>query len=159
MHKKLSTDFIMSALSKDGKKTFRSTIYVPDLVFEEARYQLLDYYPKGKGKGRIIPRRYGLVGRAFRAEGSLTQNAVPGDVQQLVIDWGMTRDEAARKNTRHSFSCVLLKEAEIVIAGIYVDSEAAGAFPDIAAFESAIEAGARELGLLESLGALSAEIC
>jgi hypothetical protein len=155
---KLAKETIEGLLNDEGRKSYRCTIYVKDLVFEEGLYQLLDYYPRGGGRGRIIPRRYGLVGRAFRAENSLTQPAVPGDVDRLVIDWGMTREEAARKNDRHSFSCVLLREAGTTVGGIYVDSVAEDAFTDCKTFAATVEQAAESIGLLDAMSSVTAEI-
>lgn len=158
LHERLARECIEEQLTHAGAKTYRCTIYVQDLVFEEALYQLLDYFPAGGGKGRIIPRRLGLVGRAFRSEQSLTQPAVPGDVDVLVVQWGMTHEEAARKNERHSFSCVLLKDAGTTVGGVYLDSTEQNAFKNVDTFATIVDQCARKIGLIDALSALSAEV-
>ena len=51
----------------DKEKDFRSTIYVPDVLFQDTLYQLLDYYPEGGGRGRRKSLRFGIIGLAWRS--------------------------------------------------------------------------------------------
>ncbi len=81
---------------------FRSTIYVPDMLFDESLYQLLDYYPMpptGGKKGRVFSARYGMIGRCWRSEESVFQGKVPTDPKDLVNEWAMTRKEAKKQRT------------------------------------------------------------
>ena len=112
---------------------------------------MLDYFPSGGGRGRVIEKRFGLVGRAFRAETSQTDGDIPPTIEELVLHWGMTVSEATRAGrSQHSFSCVLLKDETTrePVAGIYVDSVLSHAFgPDKASekeFEAKVEKFADE---------------
>jgi len=63
--------------SVDG---YRCTVYVPDLLFAEHLYQLVDYSPRGPKdrSGRVYPFHLGIIGRAWR----LGRSAVDGTVSE-----------------------------------------------------------------------------
>jgi len=90
-----------SLLESTGLKDiddYRATIHIPDPLYENALYQLLDYYPRGAGHGRTFSSRNGLIGLVWRID-------EPGEWKQsdaisipvLMRDWGMTRREAAER--------------------------------------------------------------
>lgn len=125
---------------------YRATVHVPDVVFKDYLYQLLDYYPNGRGRGRRFSVRYGIVGQAWRLKENLGKGnalraadaAVTGepdrekDVRALISEWGMTRTEAENwERARPSFLCTLLRRegANGEPAGIlYLDSASKNAF-------------------------------
>jgi hypothetical protein len=153
--------YIAPSMSNPAKGNFRCTMYVPDLVFKDGLYQLLDYYPHDRrGAGRVIANRFGHVGRAFRAEESVTDGRVTTDPDLLVKEYGMTKDEVAEKaQGRRSFSCVILKRASYVVGGIYVDAEESDAFvPGSAAFQAEVTRGAEELSVTKALDNLTRHI-
>ena len=102
----------------------RFTIHVPDAVFAETMYQLLDYYPKGGGVGRTWSVRYGILGKAWRTGKSFTVESVPTTEEELIRDWGMTKEEAtAAGRGRESFSCVILySEENTPVGAFYMDA-------------------------------------
>ena len=112
---------------------YRCTLYVPDLVFADTLYQLLDYEPSGAGRGRIFSIRYGIVGRVWRSRTSDIHKFKPGadeeneavDQDELVREWGMSRREAqTAAEGRPSFLCVMLSNAEGDPVGLfYMDSK------------------------------------
>ncbi len=111
----------------------RSTIYVPDMLFDESLYQLLDYYPTtsdGGKKGRVFSARYGMIGRCWRSEKSVVQGKVPTNEGELINVWGMGKREASEAALgRQSFACVILKNADNVPLGLfYMDSSPELAF-------------------------------
>jgi hypothetical protein len=66
------SDIVGVIKDKTGRapKHYRCTLHVPDLVFADTLYQLLDYVPSGAGRGRIFSIRYGLIGRVWRSRTS-----------------------------------------------------------------------------------------
>lgn len=87
---------------------FRCTVYVPDVLFDDSLYCLLDYWPKGKAAGKAYSVRYGIIGRAWRLLESQAKDVVPGDRNTLLAEWGMTDREAAGHTQARSFLAVLL---------------------------------------------------
>jgi hypothetical protein len=132
------SDIIGVIKNKTGKapKQYRCTLYVPDLVFADTLYQLLDYIPSGAGRGRIFSIRYGIVGRVWRSRTSDIEKfiLIPGkgvvDQNELVRAWGMSRREAqTAAEGRPSFLCVMLSNAEGDPVGLfYMDSKDETAF-------------------------------
>lgn len=108
----------------------RCTIHVPDAIFAETMYQLLDYYPMSGGRGRIFSVRYGILGKAWRSGESITKENVPKDKRELILDWGMTREEAAAAGQgRQTFSCIVLCNKEETAVGVlYMDVPKKNAF-------------------------------
>lgn len=92
-------------------RSFRSTIHVPDLLFDGALYQLLDYYPSGGGGGRAFGIRFGAIGIAWRLGKDRYTGEAPTNSEQLIQDWGMTQQEASgnRGGGRQSFACIVLR--------------------------------------------------
>jgi hypothetical protein len=126
---------VMEFLKTEIKKevTLRCTLHVPDLLFSEHLYQLLDYYPDYPGaekRGRIKPIYFGLIGKVWRSGSSEVRGEVPTIPDLLVDQWGMTQDQAkVAGKGRKSFVAVLLKDKAMKQIGIfYMDSEQDWAF-------------------------------
>jgi len=166
-------------LEKSVWRNLRSTIHVPDILFDDTLYQLLDYYPAGGGAGRAFPVRRGILGLAWRESDDELEGTVPVDnPENLIVYWGMTSDEAtAAGQGRPSFLCVLLKdEAESPVGVFYLDStteRAFGALPNARnpeatiseedeakakAIISAIKDCAKSLQLIDALGTLGMQM-
>lgn len=116
----------------NGKHTpIRATIHVPDVLFTDTLYQLLDYQPKGSGRGRTFTTRFGIIGKTWRYGESLIEPSIPTkDPDQLVLQYGMTWTEAddAGKN-KQAFACVLLaNENSDPVGVLYMDSDRPYAF-------------------------------
>lgn len=140
-------------------KDVRCTIHVQDLLLEAALYQLLDYFPTGVlGRGRIFPIRFGILGKAWRSRKSQAQGTVSTDPDVLVVDWGMTSEEAiaAAPRGRKSFACVVLRDKNKTPLGVlYFDSNEENAFGQTAqqmsSFLEIVESEAQQSGLTASL--------
>jgi hypothetical protein len=91
---------------------FRCTVYVPDVLFDDALYCLLDYWPKGAASGKAYSVRYGIIGRAWRLQTSQAERVVAGDRDKLMREWGMTDQEAAGHTESRSFLAVLLARTD-----------------------------------------------
>jgi hypothetical protein len=111
-------------------KDLRFTLHTPDILFADTLYQLVDYYPRGGGRGRTFSFRFGIIGLAWRARGSFVRGEVPTDPQQLVRRWGMSNEEAvASGGGRQSFAAILLNDdVETPIAIFYMDTAEKHAF-------------------------------
>lgn len=119
---------------------YRCTLHVPDIVFADTLYQLLDYEPAGVGRGRIFSIRFGLIGRVWRSRTSgiqkfsLISGGTDGklvvDQSELVRVWGMTKYEAkTAAEGIPSFLCVMLADAQNTPVGLfYMDSKDPAAF-------------------------------
>jgi hypothetical protein len=149
----------------------RCTIHVADFLLADTVYQLLDYYPEGRGHGRTWSIRFGMIGKAWRSGINQIEGSVSTNREVLVREWGMTQREAsARGADRSSFLAVLLRPAHEGMIGLfYADAKKAWAFTPAqnpgetdqayglrkAAFESAlaklIHEGCRKEGVQRSL--------
>lgn len=110
----------------------RCTIHVPDILFAETLYQLLDYFPRGGGRGRTFSTRFGIIGRCWRSRESQIGGTIPTDSQDLIRNWGMTREQAlASGQGRQSFAAIpLCDESGTQVAIFYLDSAERNAFTD-----------------------------
>jgi len=156
-------DHVKPYLIDSGDKLeFRCTIHIPDILFAETLYQLLDYYPKGGGRGRIWSTRFGIIGRVWRLGKSETLGNVPTREGALIGEWGMTREEAsAAALGRRFFSCVVLRDEEDIALGIfYLDAAKENAFGtgDPQRLQDMILQGCKQCGLIKSLSDLSREL-
>jgi|SRR5271157_3735891 len=134
----------------------RYTVHVPDILFAETLYQLLDYFPSGGGRGRAWSVRFGLIGRSWRLNESITQGEVPTQDRALIADWGMTKEEARRAGQgRQSFSSTVLQTANGIYVGIfYMDSKQPHAFETSSGYEelhAKIKLKCDQLGLTTAL--------
>lgn len=142
---------------------FRCTLHVPDIVFADALYQLLDYLPTGGGRGRVFSVRFGMIGKVWRLRQSETQGSVKTR-EDLVANWGMTSEEAKlATRDRKSFLCVLLRDdKESLLGTFYMDSQPENAF-DIPGEEAAtlhefIKEQCKDKGLVEALAKIKDEL-
>jgi hypothetical protein len=153
-------------LPKDIWGNLRSTIHVPDILFADAMYQLLDYYPAGGGGGRAFPVRRGVLGLAWRIGEAQIEGEVPTDPRKLVIQWAMTSQEAtAAGQGRKSFLCVVLRDSTKSPVGVfYLDSTKPDAFgegrpgAEDSKIVFAINRACEKFGLTEALGKLGEEM-
>ena len=131
------------------EKSLRATVHVPDVVFKNFLYQLVDYFPSGSGSGRRFSVRFGVLGRCWRLAKSLGQGTAlrpatgaplhldprEGAIYTLITQWGMTRTDAeaayAARN-RQSYLCVLLVAGSdlggVPVGVLYLDAEDANVF-------------------------------
>jgi hypothetical protein len=136
---------------------------VQDLLFADALYQLLDYYPyQGSGRGRSFSSRSGIIGKAWRLGKSQYAEVVPVEEGKLILDWGMTRAEADNAgHGRQSFACVVLGSADEKLGLVFFDSPSPKAFGENkdsklwTDLEASITKGAAETGLIVDLRALN----
>ena len=114
----------------DSANTTRFTVHVPDVLIAESLYQLVHYYPRGKGAGRIKSTGFGLIGRVWRSRKSLVYGRIPPDRDQLIGEWGMTRAQAdTAGNERQSFAGIILRTARDEEVGVfYMDNKDEYAF-------------------------------
>jgi len=141
-------------------KDLRCTIHVPDILFADTLYQLLDYFPRGVGRGRTFSSRFGIIGLCWRSREPEIRGTVPTSPRILVRDWGMTYEEAlASGEGRQSFVAVLIcDETDSGVAIFYLDSKEQNAFGADTADEefrskltNAILTGCKQKGLIISL--------
>lgn len=169
----LVRDGIIQTFNGTAPEHLRCTLYVPDPLLDNVLYQLVDYYPKGGGRGRRLSWRFGAVGRAWRLEQDDVWPGVETDPEALIEKWGMSRSEADTAGRgRTAFGCILLRRNEAnqdldqgeIVALLYMDSDTSGLFgqgkddqPWLQRAE-AIKIKARELGLAPLIDALLREI-
>jgi hypothetical protein len=154
---------IMKKAKVQGKD-FRCTIHVPDVLFQDTLYQLLDYYPTGGGRGRRRSLRFGIIGLAWRSTVDQVAGEVTTDPQQLLKDWGMKKHEAtAAGHERQSFACVVLTDVSKTPVGLfYLDAMGKNAFgtdnKEAPNLIDVIRKGVEETGLIRDLADLGKEL-
>lgn len=118
---------VIEPLLKNDEVDYRCTIYVPDIVFKDVLYRLLDYYPGGNGRGSTYSERFGIIGRTWRLGESQYKEKVPGDRKTLITEWGMNREEAAGQEDK-SFVTFLLEESEVIpfVGLLYIEADKEG---------------------------------
>ncbi|MCC2681522.1 MAG: hypothetical protein K0S36_1086 [Nitrosospira multiformis] len=153
-------------------QSLRFTIFVEDLLFTSTLCQLIDYYPNSgrSTAGRAWSLRYGMIGHVWRLQRSHSETCVTTDEEQLVKEWGMTRDEVRNfVSKKKTFTTVVLtdekkdntplkKEDNSTPIGLfYVDSELEDAFAlalvdkSCAELHCLIENACVEFGLTQAL--------
>ena len=126
---RVAQDSIKPAL-REAQNSFRATIYVPDILFEDVLYRLISYYPSGGGRGTTYSARFGIIGKTWRLQRSECVS-VPADQDRLIEEWGMTIAEATRQQRAKTFACIILREGDESPVGLlFVESEANDAFVD-----------------------------
>lgn len=137
---------------------YRYTLYVRDLLFDDGLYQLVDYFPQSTGRGRAFSTRFGIIGRAWRSEESLSQN-VDSDPRKLVSEWGMTRQQALRAGSgRRSFAAIIVKDTGSIPRGlIFMDAKTENAFAPVETLETAVRDATARTGLSKALAVLAEE--
>jgi hypothetical protein len=120
---------------------FRLTAYVPDLVFSDRLYQLVEYYKKDGRRasedksGRVFSIRYGIIGRVWRSgvaevEGELIskedrvqlgENPDVRTVEKFIARrWGLTLDEAVRVRPYQSYGAIRIDRGEKPLGLVFV---------------------------------------
>jgi hypothetical protein len=153
---------LIKEFAEGRRPSFRCTVHVPDILFRESFYQLVDYYPRRRGgrAGRTFSARFGIVGKAWRSEQPQVEASIPTERQDLIRDWGMTADEAAEAGEgRQSFAAIVLRDEEDTAVGIfYLDAEEEGVFgSDEGAktrFANTLGNACRTTGLTRAVGEL-----
>jgi hypothetical protein len=148
------------------KEGFRCTVHIEDILFKDTLYQLLDYYPEPDGSaGRRFSVRFGMIGltwRMARHEGHW--NADARTDEDLIRNWGMTRDEALdRSRQKPSYLCVLLRTTKGMPIGVlFMDSKEPNAFGDnddqIQQLAGQIHARCKSVGFQEGLEHVVSEL-
>jgi hypothetical protein len=142
----------------------RCTIHVPDLLFAETFYQLLDYLPRQADevtRGRTWSYRFGFIGRVWRSEASDLQGTVSTNINELINNWGMTKEEAAAAGKgRKSFLGVLLRHNEVPVGLFYMDSKEENAFgqKENTTLFTTIEAELKRLDIIKDLAAIKEDL-
>lgn len=120
---------VVRATALNTKKGYRCTIHIPDPLYANQLYQLLDYYPKGGGAGRTFSARAGIIGLAWR---NLSTEMWHQDTriteEDLRRQWGMTATEAERRESadrKKVFLAVALFDVKdaVPIGVFYFDAE------------------------------------
>ena len=126
----LAENAVRPHLTTKARRTYRCTIHIQDVLFEDALYQLLDYYPSGGGRGRTRSVRFGIIGRCARLNQPDIQADVTTNTAKLIESWAMTAAEAAIVGRdRQSFAAVPLFDGQQQFLGIlYVDAVPSGAW-------------------------------
>ena len=113
---------------------YRATVHIPDPLYENQLYQLLDYYPQGTGSGRTFSTRSGIIGLTWRTGTPQQWDHSSAITQlQLIQQWGMTPREAASRNVVDSTKVMIavplrdLSESRQV-GVLYLDAKADGKF-------------------------------
>ena len=164
MHKTVIDQYAKKIIPDLMNNHVRSTIHIPDMLFDEALYQLIEYYPESSqsSHGRSFPVRYGIIGKAWRLEESQYEAAVPTAKEKLIFEWGMTKDEAAEAGKdRQSFGCIVLKKGQKPLGIFYLDAPGHAIFGDANTWqklENAIHDGAKVTKLIEALEAIHKDL-
>lgn len=116
--------------------TVRATVHVPDIIFSEHLYQLVDYFPGGGGADRRFPEGFGIMGRSWRLGESMGRGlaVLPGTVgvRELIEQWGMSYKAALVQSRRSPADlCIILKsetEEQLPVGLLYIDSTLENAF-------------------------------
>jgi hypothetical protein len=146
----LSSD-IAKIIGETCPEDYRLTLYVPDLVFSDRLFQLVEYYDKkgrriSEGKsGRAFSIRYGIIGRVWRSgvaevEGTLIsaedkrqlgKNPDASDLEKFIARrWGLTIDEAVRVQPYPSYGAIRIERPEKPLGVVFFDSRKKNAFGD-----------------------------
>lgn len=112
-------------------ENFRATLHVVDIVYGETLYQLIDYFPRGGGKGRRKSIRFGIIGLAFRSEQDQLEPNLQTSRPDLIKGWGMTGHEAAYAGGKgEAFACFVLRAPGSIhsplLGLLYMDAKEAG---------------------------------
>lgn len=141
-----------------GRPGFRCAIHVPDILFTDTLYQLLDYYPKQDrgGAGRRFSTRFGIIGRAWRLNEHQGEEAAAHSKEALIREWGMTDEEAeSHSRQRPAYVCAVLQDQKGLPLGVlFVDSTERAAFggrDQAAALARSLALKAESVGFTEAL--------
>lgn len=116
---------------------YRATIHIPDPLYDNWLYQLLDYHPKGAGHGRAFSNRAGIIGLAWRLRQDQEWSQPDGiSIDDLIRQWAMTHREAAERRATDGFKEMLAvpltdPSQSWPVGLLYLDSKTVGALgPD-----------------------------
>jgi hypothetical protein len=160
----LIEDYVRPLLRSEVERDFRCTVFVADVLYEDSILQLTDYYPRGSGRGRVFPIRFGIIGRTWRSGQDQIEGEIPTDRDELVLHWGMTTKEAAGAGQgRHSFACFVLRDSNDAKVGmLYLDATVEHAFDTLDGqtewLRDAVQWGAKACGLVGSLADIQREM-
>jgi len=163
----MAENVVRRHLTPEAQRSFRCTIHIQDVLFEDALYQLTDYYPLGGGRGRTLSIRFGMIGRCARRSLPDIQTDVTTNASKLVESWAMTTAEAAVVGRdRQSFAAVPLFDDDHQLLGIfYVDAVPRDAWvpapeEDVEdhALCASIQEHARDYGLAPALARIMSEM-
>lgn len=159
--------YLRALCDADELKKLRFTLHVPDIVFSHSLRQLVDYmgFDRG-GAGRLFSVRRGIIGLAWRFQGSRHQ-AQDFSEDELVELWGMTRLEAHDTSSGKTLllAFVLKDDRNLPLGLLYAD----GDIPDFFAasrigtltpeqafsqIDQKVAEFAKQNGLIASLGEL-----
>lgn len=141
---------------------YRATIHIPDPLYDNSLYQLLDYHPRGVGHGRTFSGRAGLIGLVWRKDSHEEWDSTRGiSLSELIQQWGMTHREAAQRRvldkTRVMLGISLHDRAMSRQLGVlYLDSEERDYFGSTKADRDALVAELEALYLERLADPLSA---
>ena len=157
LRRQLVSAVFPSALMVDEKQALlRTTIYVPDPLFTEGLYQLLDYFPgrTRRTRGRVFSMRFGIIGLAWRSQSAQFQPEVSTEPNDLVKEWGMLLEEAEGAGQgRQTFLAVPILHSSVPVGVFYADAAVHHAFSDTAAAEVAAAVGDSDLpNRLDAIG-------
>lgn len=154
--------------SEEARNTYRCTIHIPDVLFEDSLYQLLDYQPSGGGRGRTRSVRLGIIGRCARLNRADIKSNVTVQTTQLVEQWAMTTAEASSiGRDRRSFAAIPLFNDHHQLLGIfYVDAKPENAWgdphldsdPENHPLCTAVRDKATDQGVIAALGKIMTEM-
>jgi hypothetical protein len=126
---RVARDVIRPNLSH-GKFAFKCTVYVPDILFADALYCLLNYFPRGTARGRVFSVRFGIIGKSWRQDKSELKQDVPGNREHLIKEWGMTSDEADEQRPQ-ALLCYILRVDGERVGLLFVEAESNSFAPNI----------------------------
>jgi hypothetical protein len=158
---------IKNLTSPAAQKSYRCTIHIPDVLFEDSLYQLLDYQPSGGGRGRTRSVRVGMIGRCARLNRADIKSDVTTQPSQLIEEWAMTIAEAASiGRDRQSFAAIPLFDDHHQLLGIfYADAKPDGAWgnlgkrkPHFHPLYNMVISEANKQGVIVALGNIMAEM-
>jgi hypothetical protein len=142
---------------KQSSVDYRATIHVRDALFKNSYYQLVDYLPTGGNRGRAWSMRFGMVGRAWRLEKDSWNGEVPSTPDDLIQNWGMTRDEAQVPGRQTMLCCILKTSAGSPVAALYLDAKGRhefGSDNEMTRLAQTAQRAAEAAGLIKSLEAI-----
>jgi hypothetical protein len=170
---------IAHAIGERCPDDYRFTVYIPDLVFSDRLYQLVEYYNNegrritdGKS-GRVYSIRFGIIGRVWRSgvaevEGELissedrrqlSDNPNVRELEKFIARrWGLTLEEAVRVRPYPSYGTIRIERAEKPLGVVYFDSKSKNAFGNdsIERIRVAVQDSNLTVNLLEISGEIAA---
>jgi hypothetical protein len=112
---------------KSRPEDWRATIHIRDPLVGDALHQLINYLADDSADAHGIHRRwsirFGILGRSWRLQKNRYEPTVPKDEEQLIVEWGMTAEQAREAGKgRQSFLCRVLRAPDAQPAPVPVAS-------------------------------------